>query len=232
MRITKDNAAFFAKLRSVAENLGIPADWLEKVIWFESRFDPQAQNKDTKATGLIQFMPSTLKGDFNLTTEQVFKMDGLQQLDLVYKYYARYKGKYKTVYDLYFATFYPLALLKDEDYIIGSEQSDQTARNIARVNPGFDLNKDGYITKSEIYEKLKQDFGHSDKELKEYSEKGSFTEQIAENKKSRWKLLNIANQRIKKAKESKTLKYWLSGFALLILITAYYLWKRHLASQS
>ena len=61
------------KIREVAAKIGVPADWLDSIIAFESSYDPQAQNPipynkakvdagieaPRHARGLIQFIDST-----------------------------------------------------------------------------------------------------------------------------------------------------------------------------
>jgi hypothetical protein len=65
------------------------------------------QRAKYRATGIIQFMPRTAKG-LNTTTQALYKMTNVQQLDYVYKYFLPAKGKLKSFEDLYLYTFYPL----------------------------------------------------------------------------------------------------------------------------
>jgi len=52
-------------------------------------------------------------------------MSNVEQLDFVYEYYAKFGDKIRSHTDLYLATFYPAALGKPDNYIIGSEKGKQ-----------------------------------------------------------------------------------------------------------
>lgn len=64
-------------------------------------------------------------------------MSASQQLEYVEKYYSPYAGKLNSPADLYLATFYPYAIGKSSDFVVGSEISLAEAREIARQNPGI-----------------------------------------------------------------------------------------------
>lgn len=143
-----DKQAFAYKLVSICDDLGILPDWLMIVMYFESRLNPKAVNSTTGATGLIQFMPQTAKG-LGTTVEALKAMTGTQQLDYVYKYFKQFKsGQISTLGDLYLSVFYPYALGKEDNYILGSQNGTQT--QIYNANKIFDTNKDGVISKQEI----------------------------------------------------------------------------------
>lgn len=141
--------AFIAKVKEVSARLGINPNWLMQVMYFESAktFSPSVSNPYTGAVGLIQFMPDTAIG-LGTTVLQLSNMTAVQQLEYVYKYFAPYKSKIKSYVDLYLSTFFPLAVGKDENFII--QTSKLSASLIATQNPVFDLNKDGQITVKEI----------------------------------------------------------------------------------
>lgn len=148
-KIKYPHARIFAeRVIEIADNLGIDPDWLMLVMYFESGLNPQAKNRNSSATGLIQFMESTAK-KLGTSTEALYNMNALDQLVFVEKYFQPYKGKMESLTDVYLAVFYPSAVGKDDNYVLGGDGTD-TARNIARLNPVFDTNKDGQITKSEV----------------------------------------------------------------------------------
>ena len=149
----KLNSNIEAKINDIAFKLGTQPEYLKVIIYHECKFNPQAINKHTKAVGLIQFMPSTLKG-LGYKWQNVYNMNILQQLDVVYAYYKAFGFNYKNPYSLWLTTFYPYAIrhIDNESYVFGSERSDNFARKMCRVNKGFDLNRDGYITMSEYKE--------------------------------------------------------------------------------
>ena len=149
--LQKHGQEFVDKAKGVAQRLGVKPEWLFAIMQNESGMDPKAFNKNGGATGLIQFMPATAKA-LGTSTEALSQMSATQQLDYVEKFYKPYAGKLKTGADMYLATFYPLALNKGNDFVIGSERSDSMVHTIARQNPAFDVNKDGQISKQEFYD--------------------------------------------------------------------------------
>jgi hypothetical protein len=114
------------------------------------------QRAKYRATGLIQFMPRTAKG-LKTTTQALYKMSNVDQLDYVYKYFLPAKGKLKSFEDLYLYTFYPLAIGKGDSYIIGSEKGLAYAKELVKQNP-LDFDHDGYLSVKEfkqfIYKKI------------------------------------------------------------------------------
>jgi hypothetical protein len=101
-----------------------------------------------RATGLIQFMPATAK-HLGTTNQALYKLNNVQQLDYVHKYFLPVKGKIKGFEDLYLYAFYPYAVGKPDTYIIGSEKGDNYAKEIVKENP-LDVNKDGVLSVSEF----------------------------------------------------------------------------------
>ena len=113
-----------------------------------------------RATGLIQFMPKTAMY-LGTSTQELFKMSNVQQLDYVRKYFLPAKGKIKSFEDVYQYTFYPLSVGKPDNYIIGSERGLDYAKKLVQQNP-LDLNHDGHLTVAEfkqfIYKKIPKEF--------------------------------------------------------------------------
>lgn len=142
--IHENKYEFLAKVREVSCYLGIDADWLMFVMYFETArtFDPAIRNKITGATGLIQFMPRTARA-LGTTTSELAQMTNVEQMDWVLRYFAPYKGKMKNWLDVYCAVFYPILIGKPDNYVIDRE-------SVAKANPIFDLNKDLKIHKYEI----------------------------------------------------------------------------------
>lgn len=172
-----DKSNFLQKVIQISANLGINPNWLMFVMKVESGINPQAvniqgastpgyngegilvkpsgqpdsSNAETRAiyraTGLIQFMPRTAEG-LGTSTQDLYFMSGVDQLNFVYKYYLPYKGKIKSLADLYLITFFPAGLGKTDDFIF--KTSSISAEKIAAANPGIDLNKDKKITLGEF----------------------------------------------------------------------------------
>lgn len=145
----QNRPAIIKKLYQVSANLGINVNWLMAVINFETAgtFSPSIQNKHSNATGLIQFMPSTARG-LGTTIEALKYMDFETQLNYVEKHFKPYKSKIKGFVDLYFATFFPVAIGKPDSFII--QTSKTSAEKIASQNTVFDTNKDSQLTVGEI----------------------------------------------------------------------------------
>ncbi|MCF7847052.1 MAG: lytic transglycosylase domain-containing protein [Candidatus Gracilibacteria bacterium] len=143
-----ENREFSQKLDEICKNLGIQREHLVLVMQKESGINPQARNPNGGATGLIQFMPRTAEG-LGTTVDALRIMSGVEQLEYVEKYYAAYAGKLNSVADLYMATFYPYALNKSDDYIIGSEKGADYVATVTEANKGI-LNRIGKGYKTEI----------------------------------------------------------------------------------
>jgi hypothetical protein len=136
-------ASYASDIARVSANLGIDASWLANAINFESGGNPQARNKYTNATGLIQFMPSTATG-LGTTVDALYAMSGSQQMVWVEKYFARQKGKLKSQEDVYMAIFYPA-------YV--GQPDKQFPASVTAVNPGIFTPRD-YVKMANARAKL------------------------------------------------------------------------------
>ncbi len=148
--LQKHGPEFVQKVKEMSTRLGIKPEWLLAVMKNESGMSTSIRNSQGGATGLIQFMPATARA-LGTTTDALAKMSGVEQLAYVEKFFSSSKGKFKSGADLYLNTFWPAALGKGDDYKIGGAE-------VARVNKGFDLNKDGQITAGEFRQYYKQRF--------------------------------------------------------------------------
>lgn len=148
-KLSKGN---LSALYKAAEQIGIPVDWLATVISFETggSFDPAQPNKaGSPAVGLIQFMPETAAAilrvkDLNLARFITKKMTFKEQLTKMVVPYFR-GGTYKTLNDVYLKVFYPAAMNKAPDYVVGSAPG-----VVYEQNAGFDRDNKGYITRGDI----------------------------------------------------------------------------------
>ena len=104
--MSKDSA-----LKTVSANLGIPPLWIDKLIRFESGWNPLAQNPYSGARGLIQFMPDTAKSmgydDADDLVSQYPDVES-QLLGPVSAYLSKLKP-FPTAQSLYMSVFYPVA---------------------------------------------------------------------------------------------------------------------------
>ena len=139
--IKENRKEFTEKVNNISSELGIEANWLMFVMWFESKLNPQAVNPISGATGLIQFMPSTARS-LGTTIGVLRHMNNVQQLDYVLAYLRPYKGRMRSWVDVYLAVFYPKAMGKP-DFVITSDI-------VAKQNKIFDIDKDLDISVKEI----------------------------------------------------------------------------------
>jgi hypothetical protein len=111
------------KLGQISDKYGFPVEWLANLINWESggTFNPAIQNPSTKATGLIQFMPSTASNDpYRTSVDSLKRLNFSQQLDYVDLYLGKNlkkvfgeNGKVKDTFsqtDLFMTIFYPVSV--------------------------------------------------------------------------------------------------------------------------
>lgn len=144
---------FNEMLRDLECLYSIKREWVLKVMYFESRIDPNAKNKISGAYGLIQFMPETVK---NLNYPQEAVKNQILQIGMVQNYFSRFKNRIKNFHDCYFAVFFPLAIGKPEDFVFQTKRL--LASKIARQNKAFDTNGDQEITRKEVCDYLDKFF--------------------------------------------------------------------------
>lgn len=152
---SKVTAEFRRKLVSYAAQLGVNPNYLMAAMAFETgeAFRPDVVNgAGSGATGLIQFMPATALS-LGTTTRDLAAMTAEQQLDFVYLYFRPYKGKLKTLSDVYMAILWPAAIGKPDSHVLWHRDSRPTTY---RQNMGLDVNRDGAITKGEAASKVQQ----------------------------------------------------------------------------
>lgn len=132
--------AFGKKAKDISTFLGIHPDWLMQVMWAESKLKGDAANHQGKdkhlvAAGLLQFTEASgiLKLSKVSSLAHILTMPLLSQLDLVKLYFTPYKGKMKSYYDVYAATFFPAMIGKHDDWVLQSRTL--SADTIARQNP-------------------------------------------------------------------------------------------------
>jgi hypothetical protein len=147
---------FSAKLNEVAGKLRIDPRALWKVIKFESGGDPSKQNRRTKATGLIQFMPDTAIG-LGTTIGELKTMSAVDQLDYVYEFYKGIRPG-AGVTHLYLKTLLPAFAHKDDSFVVGQKGSKERLPGVNKFNlhdfwssnPVFQNKSTGTITVGDI----------------------------------------------------------------------------------
>jgi len=140
--IERTSPAFRKRLRELARRMGMDPLHLALVISFETAgtFDPSIRNPASSATGLIQFMSTTAK-KLGTTTDALARMTALEQLDYVERYFLPWKGKLRTLEDVYMAVLWPSAVGKGADFVLFSEGSDAYEKN-----KNLDVRRAGSVT--------------------------------------------------------------------------------------
>lgn len=149
----KVSPEFRKRVLEICQELGVNPDYLMACMAFESAetFSPSIKNAaGSGATGLIQFMPATAKG-LGTTTGALANMTALQQLEYVHAYFWPYRGRLKTLGDVYMAILWPAGIGKPDTWPLWDKSKKPTTY---RQNAGLDINKDGAITKAEATAKV------------------------------------------------------------------------------
>ncbi len=149
----QEEPRFLQRITEIAGKIGCKPEHLLQIMWKESGLDPRAVNRQSgdsnnpyerakrRATGLIQFMPKTARG-LGTTTQEIYNMSALQQLDYVEKYFQPYFGRIHDFMSLYWVVFYPAALGKPDNFVLGSQIGQDEVRKIAMQNSGVARGKD------------------------------------------------------------------------------------------
>lgn len=144
--------AFLAKVDALAAKLNTTSISLLACMHFETggTMSPSIQNKSTRATGLIQFIPVVAKEN-GTTVEELAKMTRAQQMDYVDKYMTRWLGRVKnpTLEDIYMAILWPRAIGEPNNYALFTKGTKAYAQN------PLDLDRDGAVTKAEAASKVR-----------------------------------------------------------------------------
>ena len=145
---------FLTAIRQLAAKRGINEAQLLGLIASESSFDPTAVNKDTGATGLIQFMPEVAEA-LSTSQEEILKMTRAEQVALMDQYFEMNNlpdnptaGQLKT------NVLMPSYTNQDDNFELMTRHKQFTDGeagnpNTYKVNQGLDYNKDGFVTVGE-----------------------------------------------------------------------------------
>jgi hypothetical protein len=150
-RFTEENKN---KITKLCQDLNLNEKGLYKCILYESSGNPQAVNKISGATGIIQWTPRTARR-YGTTVEKIYNMSMSEQIDLLYEYFKD-KRNLKSYKEVRLAIFSPKHMRKGVDHIL-ADNTTKFGKKIIEQNPGLDINKDGIITIGEfIYKESKQ----------------------------------------------------------------------------
>ena len=149
----KVDTDFLKSLENMCNRLDMNCMAVLSVMHYETggSFRSDIKNPNSSATGLIQFMGSTARG-LETTTENLSKMNQVEQLKYVEKYFNLIKDNFDEVdylnpKNVALAVFYPRAIGQGDNYIIAEEGRSRLDDRILKVNK--DHNGDGKITADE-----------------------------------------------------------------------------------
>lgn len=149
----KVSAVFRDRVFWIGKDLGFDPNLLMACMAWETgeKFSASVTNMaGSGATGLIQFMPSTARS-LGTTTAKLAAMTAEDQLNFVHKYFKPFRGRLRTLSDLYMAILWPAGVGKSESYVLFDRSKMPTAY---RQNSGIDTNRDGLVTKAEAAAKV------------------------------------------------------------------------------
>jgi len=142
----KVSPAFKRTVMEITARLDISADFLMSCMAFESgeTFSPSIRNAaGSGAVGLIQFMPKTAKA-LHTSTAALAAMSAESQLAFVERYFRPYKGRIRTIEDIYMTILFPRAIGRDQGYTLFSGDT-----KAYRQNKGLDADGDLRVNKYE-----------------------------------------------------------------------------------
>jgi tape measure domain-containing protein len=138
-------ADFIKAVEAMAKRLGASFSGIMNVMAFESGFNPANKNPTSTASGLIQWLEKTAKGQ-GVTTKQLRGMSAIEQLPYVEQYFQGYKNRgfnLETTGQVYGAVAGPGA--RDDNSVIYRRGSKEYA-----ANKIWDENRDGVIIAGEL----------------------------------------------------------------------------------
>lgn len=153
-QVFRERIAWVASDLDIGPRPGHPEpSWLMTCIAWESgrTFSAAVKNMaGSGAVGLIQFMPDTARG-LGTTTAALAAMTPEDQINWVWRYFKPWKGRLRSLADLYMAILWPKGVGHPEGYVLWDKTSRPTTY---RQNAGLDIDRDGEITKAEATAKV------------------------------------------------------------------------------
>ena len=146
---------FRDRVRWIGRELDVDPNHLMDCMAWESAesFRPDIKNMaGSGATGLIQFMPKTAIS-LGTTVEDLAAMSAEDQLNFVFKYFRPFKGRLRTLGDVYMAILWPAGVGKPDNWTLWDRASRPTTY---RQNMGLDVDRDGSITRGECLVKIRE----------------------------------------------------------------------------
>lgn len=136
--------AFVMRLFEISDLLKMKPNHILAVLMHESSMDPDAYNPYGDAIGIYQFTPITRRA-LGVSRSELLEMGAMEQLELVYEYLKPYKGKIKHYSDFAIIGAAPSYFGYPNWYVCYKDPMIEY-----RVNPTWDVNRDGMITIGEL----------------------------------------------------------------------------------
>ncbi len=175
------SSSFFQKLKNGCKAVSMNPEHLLNVMALESGISASSHNKNGNASGLLQFMPSTLKGLGYKGTHQDFReLKAEEQLDYCFSLIRGNMringGPFVSASQYYVGNFLPIALTlpgirkNDPSTVIVAKNPDvphlpkvsaKQETIYFNANTGLDVDKDGQITLGDIEKVLARARGSS-----------------------------------------------------------------------
>jgi hypothetical protein len=135
---------FINKLLIVSKKLETKPTLLLASMIIESEMKAHSVNNVSGAVGLLGFTDITCK-QFKWNKHQIKKLSRMEQLDYVYSYYKRFKGRLNSIADYGIANAAPSCMFADKRIIVYSDKTDSYWQNTY-----WDLDNNGVIQVWEI----------------------------------------------------------------------------------
>ena len=150
-RLLSQHPEFLPELRDVAARIETRPEWLLNVIASESSFIPSVRNRLPRqtASGLLQIIEDTAAG-LGTTTAAIRRMNAVEQLRLIEKFFTPFRGKLNSLGDVYLAVFRGVVVAGGPDTVVAPLDGSRKERRIYYLNRGLDVNRNGRITKGEL----------------------------------------------------------------------------------
>jgi hypothetical protein len=151
IKILRDQPNFWIELQAIAKRLKTDPAWLLNVMASESLFNPATRNRlpGQTASGLLQFIESTAQS-MGTTTEEIRRMSPVEQLRLIEKYLAPFRGRLNSLADVYSAVFRGFIVEGGDTSVVAPLGKSNRERRVYSLNRWLDFNSDGKITKGEL----------------------------------------------------------------------------------
>ena len=142
---------FLPELQRVAARLETHPAWLLNVMACESSFIASARNplRGQTASGLLQFIKKTATS-LGTTTTAIRRMNPVDQLRLVEKYFMPFKGRLNSLADVYLTVFRGFSVEGGPETVVAPLNNSSKERQAYSLNRGLDLDGDRRITKVEL----------------------------------------------------------------------------------